>query len=109
MLVTSASNTLAVPPSSLIIPRVSSARSATESASKTLAPSRANRTEVALPLPMPGPLDPAPATIAALPSSLGCLSGTDHLHIWIARIDGNADSIESAATGQIRVPAGCGR
>ena len=69
-LVTSAANTSALPPSSSIIRRVSSARSGWRSTSSTLAPSRASTTAVALPVPMPGPgVDPAPVTIATLPST----------------------------------------
>ncbi len=68
--VTSAPNTLALPPSSSIICRVCSARSGCRSTSRTLAPSRASTTAVALPVPIPGPgIEPAPVTIATLPST----------------------------------------
>ena len=66
---TSASNTDASPPSSAMMADVSSARPASRSTSSTRAPSRANSTDVALPVPYPGPLEPAPVTIATLPSS----------------------------------------
>ena len=35
-------------------------------------PPRANSVAVALPVPTPGPLEPAPVTMATLPSSLNC-------------------------------------
>src|SRR6266702_4636092 len=63
-------NTAALPPSSSIICRVCSARSGYRSTSRTLAPSRASTTAVALPVPIPGPgVEPAPVTIATLPST----------------------------------------
>src|ERR1700719_4562601 len=49
---------------------VSRMDSASRSTAKTLAPSRAKITAVARPLPQPGPMQPAPTTIATLPSSL---------------------------------------
>src|SRR6516165_1123965 len=48
---------------------VSSAAVALRSMQNTCAPSRANVTAVALPLPQPGPIEPAPTTIATLPLS----------------------------------------
>jgi hypothetical protein len=36
------------------------------STAKTFAPSRANKTAVAFPFPQPGPIEPAPVTIATL-------------------------------------------
>src|SRR3989442_11791253 len=54
---------------------VSRARSSTTSAHSTLAPSRANRIAVALPLPMTLPLERAPVTIATLPASLAVMRG----------------------------------
>ena len=74
-IVTSALKTEASPPSPRIRARVSSARSSCMSASTTLAPSLAKSTAAAFPLPMPAPLDPAPVTMATLPSNLGRLSG----------------------------------
>ncbi len=65
--VTSAAKAEARPPSPLMIPAVSSARSTWASTQRTDAPSRAKRMAAALPLPRPGPRDPAPATIATLP------------------------------------------
>src|SRR6478735_502951 len=48
---------------------VSSAAAPLRSTQNTCAPSRANVTAVALPLPQPGPIEPAPTTIATLPLS----------------------------------------
>src|SRR5258708_25996262 len=48
---------------------VSSAAAALRSMQNTCALSRANVTAVALPLPQPGPIEPAPTTIAVLPLS----------------------------------------
>src|SRR5437763_11676667 len=48
---------------------VSSAAAALRSTQNTCAPSRAKVTAVALPLPQPGPIEPAPTTIATLPLS----------------------------------------
>jgi hypothetical protein len=45
---------------------VSSAAAVLRSTQNTCAPSRANVTAVALPLPQPGPIEPAPTTIAVL-------------------------------------------
>src|SRR5258708_24784674 len=66
---TSAVNALALPPSDVMIFTVSSAAAALRSTQNTCAPSRANVTAVALPLPQPGPIEPAPTTIAVLPLS----------------------------------------
>src|SRR3978361_760681 len=52
-----------------MIPAVSAAAAALRSTQNTCAPSRANVTAVALPLPQPGPIEPAPTTIAVLPLS----------------------------------------
>ena len=62
----SASKAIASPPSLAIRPTVSSAAARLRSTQNTLAPSRANVTAVHLPLPQPGPLEPAPTTIATL-------------------------------------------
>src|SRR5262245_35647153 len=48
---------------------VSSAAAPLRSTQNTCAPSRAKVTAVALPLPQPGPIEPAPTTIAVLPLS----------------------------------------
>src|ERR1051326_3218126 len=64
--VTSARNARASPPSPLMMAAVSSAAARFTSAQNTLAPSRAKVTAVALPLPQPGPIEPAPATSATL-------------------------------------------
>src|SRR6186713_75726 len=50
-----------------MMPAVSSAAARLISTQRTFAPSRAKQTDVALPLPQPGPLEPAPSTIATLP------------------------------------------
>src|SRR5262249_39743866 len=67
--VTSAAKASASPCSARIKLTVSSARSFCASMQSTRAPSRALRMAAALPLPTPGPLDPAPVTIAILPRS----------------------------------------
>src|SRR5438105_2744919 len=54
-----------------MIEAVSSAAAPLRSTQSTCAPSRANVTAVALPLPQPGPIEPAPTTIAVLPLSRG--------------------------------------
>jgi hypothetical protein len=54
------------PPSSLMIACVAAAASASMSAPTTLAPSRAKSTDIALPLPQPGPTEPLPVTMATL-------------------------------------------
>ena len=69
--VTSATKTLAWPPSSWIASRVLAARSSTLSTRSTFAPSRAKRMLTALPLPMTSPRAPAPVTMATLFCSLG--------------------------------------
>ena len=56
-------------PSSQIVARVSSADLCTRSTRRTFAPSRAKRIDVALPVPTPCPLEPAPVTMPTLPSS----------------------------------------
>ena len=61
-----ASTAKASPPSLAISPTVSSAAARFRSTHSTLAPSRAKVTAVHLPLPQPGPLEPAPTTIATL-------------------------------------------
>src|SRR4029077_2490154 len=66
---TSAVCAAALPPSLLMIPTVSSAAAGLRSTQNTCAPSRAKVTAVALPLPQPGPIEPAPTTIATLPLS----------------------------------------
>src|ERR1700754_1538058 len=66
---TSAVNAVALPPSLVMIPTVSSAAAVLRSTQNTCAPSRAKVTAVALPLPQPGPIEPAPTTIATLPLS----------------------------------------
>src|SRR3954471_3208178 len=65
--VTSAATATAVPPLASIAATVSAARSTTWSTQTTLAPSRANRIDVALPLPTPSPREPAPVTSATFP------------------------------------------
>ncbi len=62
--VTSASCATASPPSPAMMSTVSRAAASLRSTQKTRAPSRAKVTAVHLPLPQPGPLEPAPTTIA---------------------------------------------
>src|SRR6266851_2381112 len=65
---TSARHDTQMPPSASMIALVSATASSLMSTRKTLAPSRAKSTAVALPLPQPGPLEPAPVTTATLPA-----------------------------------------
>src|SRR3989440_12424158 len=65
---TSAVKEDALLPSDLMMLTVSSAAAPLRSTQNTCAPSRAKVTAVALPLPQPGPIEPAPTTIAVLPS-----------------------------------------
>ena len=67
---TSAVKVSAVPPSRATIAAVSPAAAASMSTASTRAPSRANSTAAALPLPHPGPTDPAPTTMATRSCSL---------------------------------------
>ena len=62
-LLTSAAKVSAVPPSPAIMPAVSAAASGFISTASTFAPARAYSTAAALPLPQPGPIDPAPTTM----------------------------------------------
>src|SRR6478736_10435174 len=64
---TSDVNAAAWPPSAVMIFTVSSAAAALRSTQNTCAPSRAKVTAVALPLPQPGPIEPAPTTSAVFP------------------------------------------
>src|SRR6267142_1964581 len=70
-LAASAVNAVASPPSDVMISTVSWAALPLRSTQNTRAPSRAKVTAVALPLPQPGPIEPAPTTIAVLPLSRG--------------------------------------
>ena len=72
----SASKAAASPPSLAMRPTVSSAAARLRSTQNTRAPCRAKVTAVHLPLPQPGPLDPAPTTIATLSFSLPVMSFT---------------------------------
>src|SRR5712692_3205283 len=68
-LVTSASKATHSPPPCLTIDTVSSADARSRSTAMTFAPSCANRSAVARPLPIPSPgLCPAPMTMAVFPS-----------------------------------------
>src|SRR4051812_2796213 len=73
-LATSPANTEASPPSPLICRASFSARSALRLTSTTLAPSRANRMAVAMPLPTPSPRGAAPVTTATLPFSRSAIA-----------------------------------
>src|SRR3954454_3865681 len=66
LFVTSARNGSASPPSPEMMFAVSSAAERFMSTQKTLAPSRAQATALAFPLPQPGPLEPAPTINATL-------------------------------------------
>src|SRR5216683_4865805 len=68
------SKATASPPSLAMSPTVSSAAARLRSTQNTLAPSRAKVTAVHLPLPQPGPLEPAPTTIATLSANLPGMS-----------------------------------
>src|SRR5882672_1776308 len=68
-LAASAVNAVAAPPSEVMISTVCCAAAWLRSTQNTCAPSRAKVTAVALPLPQPGPIEPAPTTIAVLPLS----------------------------------------
>ncbi len=63
-----------------MIPAVSSAAAPSRSTQNTCAPWRAKVTAVALPLPQPGPIEPAPTTIAVLPLS----RSIDLPHLWLS-------------------------
>src|SRR5262245_4900360 len=67
-LVTSHRCVAIAPPAFFTPSTVSRRRSASRSTAKIFAPSSAKRTAVARPLPQPGPTEPAPVTIATLPS-----------------------------------------
>jgi hypothetical protein len=56
----------ALTPSWSMMALVSSSAGSLISMTRTMAPSRANSTAVALPFPQPGPLEPASATISTL-------------------------------------------
>src|SRR5215467_11800678 len=80
---TSAVKEAALPPSPLMMLTVSSADAALRSTQNTCAPSRAKVTAVALPLPQPGPIEPAPTTIATLPLSRSILASPCY-RLWFA-------------------------
>ena len=63
----------------------------------TLAPSRAKVTAVHLPLPQPGPLEPAPTTIATLSFNLPAMSLTP-FGVSLARAHYSAVCFLKAAT-----------
>ena len=98
---TAGTRPLASPPSPLICCASFSARSASRFTSTTFAPSRAKVTAVALPLPQPGPIEPAPTTIAVLPLSrsidfllplgsrcVAARTNAAHPGIWGGKLDG---------------------
>src|SRR3979490_1226443 len=85
---TSAVNGVALPPSDAMILTVSSAAAWLRSTQNTCAPSRAKIAAVALPLPQPGPIEPAPTTIAVLPLSRAIqFSLDDDVEIPVARME----------------------
>src|SRR6266550_8923008 len=84
---TSAVKEDALLPSDLMMVTVSSAAAWLRSTQNTCAPSRAKITAVALPLPQPGPIEPAPTTIAVLPLSRAIeFSLDDDVEITVARM-----------------------
>src|SRR5215813_2191534 len=98
--VTSAANTLASPPSVAICFAVSSAFSALRSTHSTRAPSRAKSRAAALPLPRPGPREPAPVTMATLPSRRPATSSALE-----GAVDADVDDV-GAARGEPAVDGG---
>src|SRR4029453_2773422 len=76
--VTSAAWASASPPSARMSPAASSARAFAGSTQRTRAPPRAKRIAAALPFPRPGPREPAPVTIAILPSSRALIVRSAH-------------------------------
>src|SRR5262245_64183486 len=64
------------PPAFFTPSTVSRSRSASRSTANTFAPSSPKPTAVARPLPQPGPTEPAPVTIATLPSSRRIIAGS---------------------------------
>src|SRR6266404_409506 len=66
------------PPASSALSTVSRIESASRSTAKILAPSRAKIAAMARPLPQPGPTQPAPTTIATLPSSLPAIGSISY-------------------------------
>ena len=73
-LLTSQATASQTPPSPSMMRLVSRAAASLRSAAKTLAPSRAKSTAVALPLPQPGPIEPAPVTSATLSLSRAAMA-----------------------------------
>src|SRR6201992_3771363 len=90
---TSAVNAVALPPSPVMIFTVSSAAAALRSTQNTCAPSRAKVTAVALPLPQPGPIEPAPTTIATLPLSRSTAASPLLLFARLHRRDVSTDRV----------------
>src|SRR5579862_7654192 len=78
---TSAAKAVALPPSPVMIFAVSSAAAGLRSTQNTCAPSRAKVTAVALPLPQPGPIEPAPTTNAVLSLSRAIASLPCHFFL----------------------------
>src|SRR6266849_26765 len=87
---TSAVNAVALPPSDAMILTVSSAAAALRSTQNTCAPSRANVTAVAFPLPQPGPIEPAPTTSAVFPLSRSIDFSRFYASVIVARIKRSA-------------------
>lgn len=73
--VTSAATTRDSPPSSAIISAVRAAQARSRSTSTTRAPASASRMAAARPLPIPSAWEPAPVTIATLPSRSRAMRG----------------------------------
>src|SRR5258708_31509067 len=75
-----------VPPVSRIRSKVSAIAAASLSTANTLAPSSANSTAAARPLPQPGPTEPAPVITATLPSSLPAMRSSPRSDVKPSRI-----------------------
>src|ERR1700722_4402028 len=84
----SAAKAIALPPSEAMISTVSVAAAALRSAQNTCAPSRAKVTAVAFPLPQPGPIEPAPTTIAVLP-----LRRSTHISRFFSKLAGRKPAV----------------
>src|SRR5258706_6785852 len=85
------------PPASSALSTVSRIESASRSTAKILAPSRAKIAAMARPLPQPGPTQPAPTTIATLPSSLPAI-GSISDEVAGHRADGDPELLVRAGT-----------
>src|SRR6266508_6063333 len=106
--VTSPAHAEAMPPSDRITSTVSWARAAATSTQSTRAPSRANRMAAALPLPIPGPREPAPVMMAVLPASLSLMAAPHPTLSPQGRGFGDSLVPEGRGFGDSLVPEGRG-